>query len=552
MGVFEIPMQEEIRAMSNITKSTLNSKSPEDRRLSPTALRAAVEEHCQSLLDVVESAAESDADEEPVSFGEFEQSVCTELWTLGALLLRLFLELTERSVRQRLGRRVVRDGHTFKRHGAKARSLKTLFSVIRYWRTYMYRTNGGGGYYPVDSKLGLTGDRFSFNLLMLSARLACMLSFAKARETLQLFVPSAPSTEVMEQAVLGLGRYTQDFFEQAPPPDVDGPDGEVLVIMVDSKGIPTATAQELQRRRGPRTPRQGSPSRRHRGRQKRHLYGSKPKRKPGDKSKNAKMGTMVVMYTLHREGDRLVGPRNIFRYASMAPKRHAFDVALREAKKRGFQPDDKGLFNNGDRQIQIVIDGDPNLRDYAAEYFPDVVPTLDLIHLLEYVWSAGNALSKYRGQEMDAWYDLQKHRIFGGDIDDLIKELCDGLDKLPRSGPGTKGRRKTLESAIEYITKRKEMLHYKRLIDEDLELATGAVEGAIKHVMAKRFDSGGMRWIRQRAEALLQLRCIEINGQWDDFASFVHQEIGKEQQSSIARIQQSEPEELPQLQELAA
>lgn len=545
-------MQEEIRAMSTITKSTLNSKSPEDQRQSPTELRCAVKEHCQSLLRVVEDAVDCDTRDETVSFREFEKTLRTELWALGALLVRLFLELTERSVRQRLGSRMVCDGHIFKRHAAKDRALKTLFGVIRYWRTYMYRVGGGGGYYPVDSALGLTGDRFSFNLLMLSARLACMLSFAKARETLQLFVPSAPSTEVMEQAVLGLGRYTQDFFEQAPPPQADGPDGDVLVIMVDSKGIPTATDQELKRRRGPRCPRQGSASRRHRGRQKRLLYGSKPRRKQGDKSKNAKMGTMLVMYTLRRENDKLVGPLNIFRYASMAPKRHAFDIALREATKRGFQPDDKGLFNRGGRQIQIVIDGDPNLRNYAAEYFPDVVPTLDLMHLLEYVWSAGNALSKYRGQEMHIWYELQKHRIFGGDIDDLIKELRDGLKKVPKSGPGTKGRRETLGSAIEYIIKRKEMLHYKRLIDEDLELATGAVEGAIKHVMAKRFDSGGMRWIRQRAEALLQLRCIEINGQWGDFANFVHQEIAHEQQSGIARIQQTDPEELPQLQELAA
>ena len=31
-----------------------------------------------------------------------------------------------------------------------------------------------------------------------------------------------------------------------------------------------------------------------------------------------------------------------------------------------------------------------------------------------------------------------------------------------------------------------------------------------------------MRWIAERAEALLQLRCIELNGQWNDFIRFVH------------------------------
>ena len=31
-----------------------------------------------------------------------------------------------------------------------------------------------------------------------------------------------------------------------------------------------------------------------------------------------------------------------------------------------------------------------------------------------------------------------------------------------------------------------------------------------------------MRWVKGRAEALLQLRCIEINGDWDTFIGRVH------------------------------
>ena len=65
-------------------------------------------------------------------------------------------------------------------------------------------------------------------------------------------------------------------------------------------------------------------------------------------------------------------------------------------------------------------------------------------------------------------------------------------------------------------------MDYKSLREQDLEISSGAVEGAVNYVIAKRFDSGGMRWIKQRAEALLQLRCIEANGDWDEFIKFVH------------------------------
>ena len=68
-----------------------------------------------------------------------------------------------------------------------------------------------------------------------------------------------------------------------------------------------------------------------------------------------------------------------------------------------------------------------------------------------------------------------------------------------------------------------------------------------KALIAKRFDEGGMRWIKERAEALLQLRCIEINGDWDAFISFVHDRTREEAQNSrkIVMLKSKEPASLP-------
>jgi hypothetical protein len=63
-----------------------------------------------------------------------------------------------------------------------------------------------------------------------------------------------------------------------------------------------------------------------------------------------------------------------------------------------------------------------------------------------------------------------------------------------------------------------------------LEVSSGAVEGAVNYVIAKRFDSGGMRWIKERAEALLQLRCIDVNNDWEDFISYVHDKTSRQMQ----------------------
>jgi hypothetical protein len=101
-----------------------------------------------------------------------------------------------------------------------------------------------------------------------------------------------------------------------------------------------------------------------------------------------------------------------------------------------------------------------------------------------------------------------------GQVDAAIAEALAGI---PKTGPGNKGKRERLESNRDYLFNRIDQMDYDWLRRQDLELASGNVEGAVNHVIAKRFDSGGMRWIRERAEALLQLRCIDLNGDWDSF-----------------------------------
>jgi len=97
------------------------------------------------------------------------------------------------------------------------------------------------------------------------------------------------------------------------------------------------------------------------------------------------------------------------------------------------------------------------------------------------------------------------------------------------------------------------MMRYDEIIDADLELGTGAVEGAVKNIIGKRFDHGGMRWIKERAEALLQLRCIEANGQWEAFIDFVHDRLRAEAiaDGTRPRLQSTTPAALPALREAA-
>ena len=130
---------------------------------------------------------------------------------------------------------------------------------------------------------------------------------------------------------------------------------------------------------------------------------------------------------------------------------------------------------------------------------------------------------------------------------DRIPGQFHAISASRHSGPGNKGRRERLSRIIAYLRERLPLMNYKALIEQDLELATGAAEGAVKNIIGARFDMGGCRWIPERAEALLQLRCIAQNGDWDAFIQWVHDGhlAAAQKHARPPRLQQRHPAPLP-------
>ena len=134
------------------------------------------------------------------------------------------------------------------------------------------------------------------------------------------------------------------------------------------------------------------------------------------------------------------------------------------------------------------------------------------------------------------WVKEQKGRLRNGRIKALLDELRSRLEQLPKTGPGNAGKRKRLEAALRYIEKRRSKLKYRELIADDMEIGTGMVEGVLKNLVGKRCDHGGMRWIKERCEALVQLRCVDMNGEWEAFSDWVHEQTRRKQKTTGTRI----------------
>jgi hypothetical protein len=222
-------------------------------------------------------------------------------------------------------------------------------------------------------------------------------------------------------------------------------------------------------------------------------------------------------------------------------------MARRWADKRGFT-------DGSGKLVQIVTDGDNDPARLSAQYFPQAEHTIDIWHVVEYLWKAGECLFEEGSKRLKAWIAKQKDRLFDGDVVAILGAMKPRLDLIPKTGPGNKGRRTRLSASIRYIERRANKMNYGSLRRRDLEISSGPIEGAIKHIIGRRQDHGGMRWIKERAEAVLKLRCIEVTGAWDEFERDVHDHCWLTSQEAGARftLQTNEPAPLPQIEEKAA
>jgi hypothetical protein len=440
-------------------------------------------------------------------FHRFEQRLFTQLFALGRLLVLVYLLHRGLRLRARYNERKYRIGEVH-----ATRTLQTVFGEVSYGRLYLRRRKGGSGYHPLDVALGLTRDGFSPTAISLLARLATRMSYQSVQVICRSAWGWAPSTETLHALVTGLGRYANTYVDEGQwwrKKQRKRSDGTILVIEVDGKCPPTATEAELAKRR---CSRQRCPCccQRHRGKQKRHERGPKPRRKKGDKSKNGKEAMLIVMYTLRRGADGLLhGPVNKKVWGTFAGRRAAAAWARAEATRRGFPP-------SRNKDIQVLIDGANGLEKNLRQLFSGAIFTLDVRHVEERIWTAGRAFHPEGSAELASWVK-ERQKLLYARKPDVFVAWIDGEQQRLAGQRGGKGKRQALQKLLDYVQPRLSMLNYAMLKRKDLVLATGQVEGAVRYVVGQRFDCAGMRWIVGNAESLLQLRCLEVNGDWDDF-----------------------------------
>lgn len=359
---------------------------------------------------------------------------------------------------------------------------------------------------PMSRELELPGG-FTLPLVTLVAKFCAFMAFSPTRQILRDLLGWAPAPRSVLRMVDTVGAEARGFLAQAAVPDGDT---DVLLITVDGKGAPAISSAEDAKRRQPHRKGTG-------GLRQRKSGAPKKRRGPGKKSKNAKMAAVGVICTLKADESGNTRPVNKRMYATFKSYRALFVWLKAEAVRRGYG-------TTKFKKVQFVADGADTLWALQQEFFPDAEVCLDWVHAVEKLWNCGKAInrgSRTKRTPLEKWVHEQKKRLRHGKVNEVLATLQTALDDTAVTGPGNKYRRKVLEDTIHHFTKNRARMRYQRLRQQGLVIGSGLIEGTVRHLVGMRLDGPGMRWGKARAEAVLHLRCVLLNGLWVDFESYL-------------------------------
>jgi hypothetical protein len=154
------------------------------------------------------------------------------------------------------------------------------------------------------------------------------------------------------------------------------------------------------------------------------------------------------------------------------------------------------------------------IRAEAAARGITVTIICDLIHVTEYLWDAAWCLFPKASPDAGAWVRARTAQILDGGpagaaaVAAALRQAAAGRGKT---------RRATAARTAGYLQAKAPHLDYPTALAAGWPVATGVIEGACRHLVKDRMDITGARWGVQTAEAILQLRALTANGDFDTY-----------------------------------
>jgi len=431
----------------------------------------------------------------------------------GRELLRTMMQahFDRRSERERVVEVRDADGVERTKVRTSTRRVETKFGEVEFERN-IYQAPDTESLAPLDSVMELPDEKYSLELRRIVAEEAARASFDEVVELVRkqsgAQVPKRQAEELTIRAACDFDGFYRDRL--CAPEDTQ----HLLILSFDAKGI-AMLHRDL--REGTR-----KAAEKPRRLETRLTKGEKPNRK--------RMAEVATVYTIAKwertVADVLHGVHDVKEKEARRPRpanKRVWASIVHSSRQVIADAFDEALRRDPERRRRwvVLVDGNADqiarIRETAKSMGVEITIVLDIVHVIEYLWSAAYAFCADGSDEAEQWVDVRLHALLNGRT---AGELARSLRGMIKRHELSSEKAKPVEEAIGYLLNNSKLLHYDQALRDGLPIATGVIEGACRYLVKDRMGRTGARWSLNGAEAVLRLRALRASGDFDDYWQF--------------------------------
>jgi len=436
-----------------------------------------------------------------------ERVVCDGRELLGALLQDSFdlRALREQRAGQVVGSDGVRRANVERAH---ERALSTVVGEVRVDRL-AYRARGEENLYVADGMLNLPEEKHSHGMRRLAAIEGTRDSFEEGQEAIFRHTGQRLGKRQLRELVVRAAVDFESFYGQRQRTAIEQED--VLILSCDAKGVvmrPEALREQ--------TKKQAQDAE-----QKLQTRLSK-----GEKRGRKRMAEVCAVYEVtpvkrtaadilpatdaERQAAR-DGPEATNKWLTASVTDDAAVVIgqmFQEAARR--DPERK-------RPWVALVDGNNHqidrIKKEARKRKVKVTILVDCVHVMEYLWDAAWCFFNEGDPAAERWVQEKARAVLDGQASTVAASIRRKATRLALE----QAKRKNADTCADYLLAKRAYLDYPTALTNGWPIATGVIEGACRHLVKDRMDITGARWGLDTAEAVLKLRAVRSNGDFDEY-----------------------------------
>jgi hypothetical protein len=374
-------------------------------------------------------------------------------------------------------------GHQARYQELRSKPVLTAVGQSAVSRPYYLCPRCHSGQFPADVELDIEHTDFSPGVRRMQAVVGQEAPFDHGRQQMKLLANLDITTKAVERTAEAIGENIAAHEQveirramQLDLPIIIGKPVPILYVQMDGTGVPVVKKETL----GRIGKTEGQPAH----------------------TREVKLGCVFTQSSWDEEGYPIRDPDSTTYTGAIETAEEFGKRIYLEAWNRGWSLAEKKV---------VIGDGAEWIWNLAEPYFPGATQIVDLFHARQHLWELARRLYPNDQVNQKAWIKAHQRRLLDkGKIEKLVGALRSVVSSNVEIA-------EKIRTEADYFERNAERMRYPKFRRHHLFVGSGVIEAGCKTVIGSRLKRSGMFWTVRGANAIIALRCCQLNNRFEDY-----------------------------------